>query len=284
MIHRLIFSSLFFIGPLLSNAVSVRLEGQFGNQLFQIATAYAYALDHDLVLTVPDLVYKRKDNIPYNAKRLFLHKINSFPLEEPPLVIWKERHFNYKEIPPATSIELRGYFQSEKYFKHRRAEILELFKPPLELEMAILHKYPFLSSDRCTVGIQIRDYRKESPDGSFHPTLTRDYYEYAIQQFPLDSIFLVSSNNKTYAKSCMEGLCNHLIYLEGEDYIEEFYTLTFCRSFIISNSTFGWWAAWLSNKPYKTVLAPDIWFSPPFHNESMRKDLIPPEFSLVFQN
>ena len=42
---QLVFTFFFFTTTLLANTVSVRLEGQFGNQLFQIATAYAYALD-----------------------------------------------------------------------------------------------------------------------------------------------------------------------------------------------------------------------------------------------
>ena len=277
---QLVFTFFFFTTTLLANTVSVRLEGQFGNQLFQIATAYAYALDYDLTLTIPDLVHKRKDNIPYNANKLFLNKINSFT-PKPPQLIWKERPFKYGKIPKVSSIELKGYFQSEKYFIHRRKEILDLFEPSPSLKKVILEKYPILESNALVVGIQVRDYRKESPDGSSYPTLTRNYYEQAITYFPQDTIFLISSNNPTYAKSCLDGLHQNLIYLKGEDYIEEFYTLTLCNSFIISNSTFGWWASWLSTHPDKLVIAPYTWFSYPLNNETMRKDLLPPQYIAI---
>ena len=254
--------------------VSVHLEGQLGNQLFQIATAYAYALDHNLTLTIPELIHKNEYNIPYNAEKLFLAKIDSYDLPHPPSLRWVEPSFNYTKIPRSNAVDLRGFFQSEKYFKHRKTELLSLFAPPPGLNELILAKYPFLSSDALTVGIQIRDYRPERPKGDYHPTLRRIYYKNAMAYFPENTIFLVSSNNPSYARECTEGLSSNIIYLSA-DYIEEFYTLVLCKSFIISNSSFGWWASWLSTVPNKTVIAPNFWFSPPFDNKQMIRDLYP---------
>lgn len=279
---------LFFISLLLGNItlkaegskeppsgyVTVGLMGQLGNQFFQIATAYAYTLDHNLSLTIPDLQNNHSNNIPYNAKKLFLDKIATYAPPSPHLN-WNEPSFNYTEIPPSSHIRLTGYFQSEKYFKHRRKEILELFTPPSEIQETILAKYPFLTSDALVVGVQIRDYRKEQPTGTYHPIKTRAYYEEAMSYFPEDTIFLVSSNNLILAKECTEGLRSNIIYLQGEDYIEEFYTLVLCKSFIIGNSSFGWWASWLSTAKDKIVIAPDQWFSLPYDNNMMKKDIFP---------
>lgn len=260
--------------------VSVELEGQLGNQLFQIATAYAYALDHDLILTIPNLVDKELYNIPYNAKKLFLSKIDSYKMPFKPTLKWREPSFQYQKIPFSRKTELLGYFQSEKYFKHRRSEILDLFAAPENLIEHILAKYPFLSSDALVVGIQIRDYRGERPNGDYHPTLGRAYYEKAVNQFPKDSIFLVSSNNFSHARECIEGLASNVIYLSGEDYIEEFYTLVLCKGFISSNSSFGWWASWLSTAADKKVIMPGVWFSYPYDNGKMTQDIYP-EISMV---
>lgn len=261
------------------NYVTVRLMGQFGNQLFEIATAYAYSLDHGLPLTIPDLKSNPNDGIPYNAKMVFLHKLPSYSPKRPPSLIWKEPSYNYSLIPDARRIELRGYFQSEKYFVHRRKEILELFAAPEEFNQHILAKYPFLSSDQLIVGIQIRDYRSYTPSGEYHPTIGRKYYERAIALFPEDTIFMVSSNNREYAKECTQGLAKNIVYLNA-DYLEEFYTLVLCKSFIISNSSFGWWAAWLSTTEDKRVIVPDPWFSFPY-DKSMEKDLIPSAYEIL---
>lgn len=213
---------------------------------------------------IPQFASDNEWNIARNAEKLFLHKINSQALPDAP-VIWKERSFHrYSPIPKKSKIQLEGYFQNEKYFKHRRKEILELFAPPRELQEAILAKYPFLSSDALTVGVQVREYLKEYPTGNYHPTHGREYYAKAFALFPDDAIFLISSNNLEFAKKCTYGLRDNIIYLAEQDYLKEFYTLVQCKSFVISNSSFGWWAAWLSTSPNKTIVAPSPWFAPPY--------------------
>lgn len=260
--------------------VTVRLMGQLGNQLFQIATAYAYALDHKLPMTIPDLVNSKGDGIPHNAEALFLNRINSQSPSKSPKMRWSEPTFNYNKIPDSSSIALTGYFQSEKYFKHRKNEILSLFAAPEGMNEKILRKYPFLDSDKLIVGVQIRDYRAYTPTGAYHPTHQRSYYEKAMSVFPKDTIFVVSSNNPELAKSCTQGLSKNIVYLNA-DYIEEFYTLVLCKSFIISNSSFGWWASWLSTSDEKVCIAPSPWFALPYNDSIMSKDILPSEYLVI---
>lgn len=260
--------------------VTVKLMGQLGNQMFQLAAAYAYALDHDILLTVPDLLHNQSFGIPHNAQELFLDRILSEKIPFPLQLRWSEPSFNYTKIPASNAIELFGYFQSEKYFADRREELLSLFAVPTKMNETILDKYPFLASDSLVVGIQIRDYRREYPSEQYHPTHKRSYYEKAMALFPEDAIFVVSSNNKDFAMECIHGIRDNIVYLDA-DYIEEFYTLVLCKSFIISNSSFGWWASWLSVSPDKKVIAPNPWFASPYNNQAMVKDLLPVDYLVI---
>ncbi len=175
---------------------------------------------------------------------------------------------------------MSGYFQNEQYYRHLREEILKLFAPPANLKEQIKQKYPILYGDFFTVGVQIRDYKTEFPTGKYHPTHGRTYYEKAVCCFPRDAVFVVSTNNIKFAKECMDGLCEHIIYLNSGDYIEDFYTLSKCKSFIISNSSFGWWAAWLSDSSDKTVIAPRPWHSLPY-DDQMASEIVSEEWVTI---
>jgi hypothetical protein len=59
---------------------------------------------------------------------------------------------------------------------------------------------------------------------------------------------------------------------KGDKYMYSLYLMTKCRDFIIPNSSFGWWGAWLSKNRKKNIIAPKKWFLTKTRNYS---DLVP---------
>ena len=54
--------------------------------------------------------------------------------------------------------------------------------------------------------------------------------------------------------------------------------MTQCSDFIISNSTYSWWGAWLADTG--TVIAPHVWFGPNNASKSL-KDLYPEHWKII---
>lgn len=222
--------------------------GQMGNNLFQVATASALAWDHGTTAYFPRLTHNPK---------LYQHLFSRFSLYPPTdeiSVEWEELQYAYHPIFYQPKMKLKGYFQSPKYFAHHRDKLLELFAPIPKDWQYIQKKYAWLIDHPHTVGIQIRYYSDSA--GSIQ--YGRDFLEKAMALFPKESLFIVSTNNLDFARANLKG--KEVVFLEKEPYYIEFYLLTLCKENIITNSTFGWWAAWLNQNPNPKVVCPLIWF------------------------
>ena len=53
-----------------------------------------------------------------------------------------------------------------------------------------------------------------------------------------------------------------------------------CQDFIIANSTFSWWGAWLCKNNNKKVVAPLTWFGPNNQHHDI-KNLFPKTWTLL---
>lgn len=237
--------------------ITTYLQGGLGNYLFQIAVAHVHALDMgtDSVFSEskavrihrPISVYK--DNILRNVKfvsgdlggtKYYEHLYG----------------FNYHELPKESNLYLDGYYQTEKYIKHRRDEILELFSPREEDLEYIKKKYGDLSNT-CSIHIRRGDYVEKQ---AHHPVCSLDYYRESITMLPEGIKFLIFSDDIPWCKNNFHG--DSFVFIENElDYID-LYIMSMCSHNIIANSTFSWWGAWLNDYEDKKVIAPKTWFGP----------------------
>lgn len=111
-----------------------------------------------------------------------------------------------------------------------------------------------------------------------------EYYKKAIKIMceKIDSpIFVVFSDDIEWAKNIMEKLVGggiEILFETGKDDVAEKLRLMYsCKHFILSNSTFCWWAQYLCRNSKKIVISPDRWLE----RKGMEKHLIQKDWILV---
>ncbi len=252
-----------------TNVVSVNIMGGLGNQLFQVASAYAYARKEDGILQI----YNKKENgnrpVYWDS---ILKRINPYLVEviDDSLIQWYESGpTDYTTIGKLDSPGkyLNGYLQSSKYFYNDKIkqEIKQLFKPDIDIMSDVYKKYKklIINHERVIV-IHARrtDYLKYS---DIHGPLDSAYYKEAVNRIILkiaNPIFVLCSDDNNYWNEIRNDISivfdNEYYILENESDINTFGLLQLFHNFIMSNSTFIWWCVWLSEANH--VIVPSKWF------------------------
>lgn len=260
--------------PVPAPVVSIILMGGFGNQLFQLATGYTYARRHGARFRVLDRppVGGRPSYWDTLLRSMRPHLVS----ELPPLIQWEQGPATvYRPIPPlplsSPGILLNGYFQTSNYFPTSWdwARIHRLFRPPSDMEHSVQYAYPaLLRIAHRVIVIHARrtDYVTHA---AFHGPLPMSYYQNAVEQMlptVKDPFFLLCGDDPTFWSTLQTDLPlvharPHLVLQETD--IRTFALLIHFRHFILSNSTFMWWVAWMANQVAPTtVIAPQQWFGP----------------------
>ena len=273
--------------------VSVKIQGGLGNQMFQLATAYAYAKQNNGKLIV------LRNKIEPDGRSLYwdnmLYRFQEFLVDRLPEGLEQWYEYGPTElciIPPLSNngLYINGYVQSPKYFDNPtiQEEIKELFKPSYTIICDIQSRYNLLlkNKDRIVVVHARRtDYLKDQDIINYHGPLSIDYYNQAIKKISNeieDPIFILAADDTSFWYSVINELpqlSNRNIYILDDD--NEIRTLALLQQFkyfIIANSTFSWWAAWLSEDP-KKVIAPSKWFGPT--GPQNYKDIYMPSWELI---
>jgi hypothetical protein len=178
--------------------------------------------------------------------------------------LYNEGKFEYdpvtEMIPDGTV--LNGYFQTEKYFKDIREDLLKIFKFKEEFSKAGDEYLSLVGEGEKLVSLHIRrgDYTLY-PD--HHPTCDFGYYTRAIEEIRKNEggnfKTIVFSDDKDWCLSNMKDIIGeNFIVSEIDDPYTELYMMTRCDYHIIANSSFSWWGSWLSNS--KLTISPSRWF------------------------
>jgi hypothetical protein len=195
----------------------------------------------------------------------------------------KEKHFYFDSSIMTLSGDryLDGHWMSEKYF----LEIESIIRAEFTFKREILNNGKYLQShilNSNSVCVQVRrgDYITNPKVAEIHQTTSLSYFEQGIALIKSkvkNPVFFVFSDDIKWCEENLISLKNvhfvekQLAY-EGADNSDYLQLMIACKHFIISNSTFAWWAAWLSASPGKIVVAPMNWFN---NNKIITRDIYP---------
>lgn len=272
------------IVPIKSNFVSCHFQGQLGNQLFQIATTLAYAWDYGALPIFPEL--NRTDfHLCYNRDRLFFRlKAIDCPKQFVSNYFESGLH-STSRVPFKKDQLLHGYFQSWKHFHHHRDELIETFAPSQKDLDYLNYKYGALIALPNTVSVHVRTMSPETCRKTF-PFLGMEYYRKTMDMFPDDTIFVMFSDRIEWCKKHFADFDKSIIFVDGNDSIQDLILMSMMKNHIIANSTFSWWAAYLNKNDDKIVIAPKYWYHPDHYVFTGSKiyDFYLPDWQIVEQN
>lgn len=262
--------------------ISVKIMSGLGNQLFQYASAYALAKKLNTSLTLDISHYLgSKDFRKFELGKLNLHfasftkktAFKSFITEiskskkirnwlnlysMPSYFIEEDYGHNDSFMRLRNNTYLDGYFQSVYYFEHNKADLKEQFKCIAPSSYILEWKNRCMDCNSVAIHIRRTDYM----DNSFYYQIPNTYYDHALQiiEKKIDNPqFLIFSDDYAWLKKNKYAFPINAILMETRDAVTDFEVMKSCKHFIIANSTFSWWAAWLGDYHEKIVVAPRQW-------------------------
>ena len=262
--------------------IYVKLMGGMGNQMFQYALGRFLSLKfhQEIKLDMSFLNNKKQhENFVYRDYDLGIFNIEAETVENVPdgkLMILQEPPHGYL-IPDISSkvhphlksgfdILLHGHFQKSVYIEEIKNQLQKDFslKKTLSVHSQLLLER-IQSTQSVCLNIRRADYVDNPNSSAFHGVHGTEYISASLPSFSnLDDIsFYVFSDDMEWCRENIK-LDHPTFYVDhhhkGENFGEYLELMKACKHFIIPNSTFGWWAAWLNTNEEKIVITPRKWF------------------------
>lgn len=236
------------------------IAGQLGNEMCQISTTLAYAWDNGLEARFPEL-HQEKWNISFNRDHFFF-RLNNKPLPRKPSAHYHENGWwNYDPIPPGEQdIYLKGIFFNKNRFHHHVDKLRNVFAPTKQLKKNLEQKYKWLVAHPKTCSVHVRTYSKDAVENHGCIFIGLDYYREAMGLFPKGTLFVFFSDRIQWCKQAFSHFPYNMIFIEGNNHVEDFHLMSMMQDHIIGNSEFSWWASYLDSKPNKRIIAPRQWY------------------------
>ena len=248
-------------------------HGRLANQMFQYAALKGIAAKHNYEWCIPPSEF----NSIYYDHQLFeifnLHSLKNINYVPQNYSVVQEEGFHFDqqlfESCP-DNVNIHGYFQTEKYFKHIEDDIHQDFS----FKSGILDPCKEMMNDLgdcISLHVRRSDYVTNHIE---HPPLDLEYYSQALEHFDENKTVIVFSDDIKWCKKQEIFSSDRFLISESKDNAVDLCLMTLCSGHIIANSSYSWWGSWLANS--ETVIAPIKWFGTQGNTaKNDTKDLIP---------
>ncbi|GAA3782737.1 alpha-1,2-fucosyltransferase [Corallibacter vietnamensis] len=274
--------------------VIVRLRGGLGNQMFQYALGKRISeqLNTPLKLDLTTILrVKKKEGFTYRPYQLHIFNVEESYLINPKTIRFfnklhlhfiveiikgikllgkkkvKEKTFTVDDNlinSPLNNALYSGYWQSEKYFSDAEASLrLDFsFKESLSPQATNI-----LEKIQQTNSVCVHMRRGDYVQNNYFVPMSSDYFEKAstyINDHIKDPHFFIFSDEPQWCIDNIKMDANFTVVdfeTEKIKYKEDLQLMASCQHFIMSASSFSWWAVWLSGVKNKITIAPKQWFA-----------------------
>lgn len=266
------------------DALTIRLSGGLGNQMFQFAFGAALAGDRRLFFDASALEHSQTRSFALDCFGLDLEfsrfssiargvtavpgmwkwmKAFRYSLPVPGgRLIWDAmKGFDPRWSELTGAVYAVGYWQDERYFQSISDQIRNhfSFSRPVTPETNDL-----LPSTKGAVGVQVRrgDYTNTSTS-RVHPPQGVDFFIQSIKRL-VDQHesrrIIVATDDTAWAREHLDLPDLEIVFRSNDAPAwEDMLVLSRCDHVVISNSSFGWWSAWLGSEE-RSVICPARWY------------------------
>lgn len=160
---------------------------------------------------------------------------------------------------------INGVFQHSGYFKEVEGEVKNDFLLSEELNLEVTKVLEDIkNSESVCVHIRRGDY-VDNPVWSAQLNICgEEYYKAAVEyirdKVPNAKMFVFSNTHKDIEWIKQNYDLGNVIYVDmsNKDY-EDLWLMKSCKHFVMSNSSYSWWAQFLGEYDNKIVVAPEYW-------------------------
>jgi hypothetical protein len=173
--------------------------------------------------------------------------------------------FSPNNMSQSKNIFINGLYESPDYFNDIEDILHTEFTPIYQPLKKNIWLYSLIyKNESVCVSIRRGDFMSDKNKNIFN-VCTKLYFINAINRMKKicpGAIFIFFSDDIVWCRENFYQDDNNNYFEIGDDPVWEKLRLMYsCKHFVISNSTFSWWAQWLSKNTQKIVISPNYWLN-----------------------